>query len=433
MILKAKYDDLDLKFSMGPGVNIVECPNCKEKNTFEEGSVDYNIKDNNSKLISKESAEHYAKYRCKCFHCKIDFCTKCLIIPYHLGKSCEQFKNFVSSIRCRYDNVVIGVDNKGPDLDVCSNEDCVVKFKDSCPKILKCGHKCFGCKDETTCPPCLNKDCASFENIYDQDFDTYCNICFTEGLGNAPIVLLSCKHFLHYRCLETRLSKKWIGPKITFNHCLCPCCNSWIDCPSVPSIQKLIDENKKLYNKICDMAEKRLGFEGLDKDPRLTDPNSKWYNKKVEFAMNRLCYYMCYLCKNPYFAGRRECGDGPNVNNEDPNNDFDPKDLVCGRHGEMADVQGITNCKIHGKDFIEYKCKFCCKIASWYCWGTTHFCDNCHKRQCRGDYVSKYPKEKLPKCNKETCEVGGNHPPNGTEYSLGCSVCRNTLENIKNF
>ena len=46
MILKAKYDDLDLKFSMGPGVNIVECPNCKEKNTFEEGSVDYNIKDN---------------------------------------------------------------------------------------------------------------------------------------------------------------------------------------------------------------------------------------------------------------------------------------------------------------------------------------------------------------------------------------------------
>lgn len=181
------------------------------------------------------------------------------------------------------------------------------------------------------------------------------------------------------------------------------------------------------------MAEKRLGFEGLDKDPRLTDPNSKWYNKKVEFAMNRLCYYMCYLCKNPYFAGRRECGDGPNVNNEDPNNDFDPKDLVCGRHGEMADVQGITNCKIHGKDFIEYKCKFCCKIASWYCWGTTHFCDSCHKRQCRGDYVSKYPKEKLPKCNKETCEVGGNHPPNGTEYSLGCSVCRNTLENIKNF
>ena len=275
MILKAKYDDLDLKFSMGPGVNIVECPNCKEKNTFEEGSVDYNIKDNNSKLITKEAAEHYAKYRCKCFHCKIDFCTKCLIIPYHLGKSCEQFKNFVSSIRCRYDNVVIGIDNKGPDLDVCSNEDCVIKFKDSCPKILKCGHKCFGCKDETTCPPCLNKDCASFENIYDQDFDTYCNICFTEGLGNAPVVLLSCKHFLHYRCLETRLSKKWIGPKITFNHCLCPCCNSWIDCPSVPSLQKLIDENKQLYNKICDMAEKRLGFEGLDKDPRLTDPNSK--------------------------------------------------------------------------------------------------------------------------------------------------------------
>ena len=34
-------------------------------------------------------------------------------------------------------------------------------------------------------------------------------------------------------------------------------------------------------------------------------------------------------------------------------------------------VAGTTDCKIHGKDFIEYKCKFCCKIASWFCWGTT--------------------------------------------------------------
>ena len=41
-----------------------------------------------------------------------------------------------------------------------------------------------------------------------------------------------------------------------------------------------------------------------------------------------------------------------------------------------------------------------------------------------GDYLSKYPKDKLPKCNRETFEVGGNHPPNGEEYALGCSQCQ---------
>jgi hypothetical protein len=39
----------------------------------------------------------------------------------------------------------------------------------------------------------------------------------------------------------------------------------------------------------------------------------------------------------------------------------------------------------------------------------------------------------LPKCDKKTCEVGGNHPPNGEEYALGCSICRNNEENFKNF
>ena len=123
---------------------------------------------------------------------------------------------------------------------------------------------------------------------------------------------------------------------------------------------------------------------------------------------------------------------GPGMDFDDPNRKFNPKDLVCGKH-IFSEVEGVKNCPKHGKEFIEYKCKFCCKIASWFCWGTTHFCDECHKRQCKGDYVSKYPKNKLPICNKSLCEVGGNHPPNGEEYALGCSICRNNEENDKGF
>ena len=66
--------------------------------------------------------------------------------------------------------------------------------------------------------------------------------------------------------------------------------------------------------------------------------------------------------------------------------------------------------------------------------GTTHFCEPCHKRQCAGDYVSKYTKDKLPKCTgKATCPIKCDHKPNGDECSLGCSICRNIKDNAREF
>ena len=432
-ILRNEYDELERHFIYQNIGNVIECPCCKELNSFEPGVVDYHIKDDNNVPLSREAAEDYAKNRCRCASCSNNFCIQCKTTPYHVGKTCLQFANHKKALKCKYDGTEINSSNIGPDADVCNNPDCIARFNSSCKKILPCGHKCFGCKGETKCPPCLIPDCKGFGNLFDQDGDSYCNICFTEGLGQAPVLLLSCNHYVHYHCLKHRLETRWIGPKITFNHCKCPACNNWFDCTSNQEIQKMIDYNKVLYKDICDKALKRLKFEDLDKDPKLTDPHSQWYGKNLEYALKRLSYYMCYVCKQPYFAGRRECGDGPNVNNDNPNKNYDPKDCVCGKHANLSGVAGVTDCKIHGKDFIEYKCKFCCKIASWFCWGTTHFCEDCHARQCKGDYVSKYPKEKLPKCNPKTCELRVKHPPNGEEFALGCSVCRNNEENFKDY
>ena len=436
MILgKEKYSELENKALMGIVGNVIRCPypGCGELNAFEPGKVDYNVLDENNKKLSRQAAEDYAQHRCRCGNCKKDYCISCNAMPYHLGKTCEEFKHHIAAKKCRFCDSEIKNNNKGPCDDVCNQKDCIERYRISCKKVLPCGHKCFGVCTETLCPPCLDSECPKFGGKFDQDKDSYCNICFTEGLGSAPIVELSCGHLVHYMCIKKRLETRWIGPKITFNHCLCPQCNNWYECKNVPELQKMVIENKKLYSEISEMAIKRLKFEDLDKDPRLTDPNSPWYNKKLEFAMKRLSYYMCYVCKKPYFAGRRECGNAPGMDNDDPNKNYDPKDCICGKDANLSGIAGVTNCPKHGKDYIEYKCKFCCKIASWFCWGTTHFCEDCHKRQCNNDYVSKIPKDKLPKCNKATCEVGGNHPPNGEEYALGCSICRNSEENQKDF
>lgn len=430
---RSEYDKLEMVFLMGAIGTLNECPQCKEKIVIEKGATDYNIKNEKNEKLSKEAAEHYAANRCRCPSCKIDFCAGCKMNPYHIGKSCEAAKQHAVAKKCRYDDSVITSKNQGPADDVCNSIECINTYKTACTKVLKCGHKCWGCKGEKICPPCIDKSCMNYVNKYDQDSDSYCNICFTEGLGNSPVILLTCNHYVHYKCIETRLKKKWMGPKITFNHCLCPQCNSWVDCTSVSEIQEMITENKNLYDTICKMAVERLKFEGLDKDARLTDPYSKWYKNTLQFALNSISYYMCYQCKKPYFAGLRECGDNPLVDNNNPNREYDPKDLICGAHANLAGVAGISECKVHGKDFIEYKCKYCCNIASWFCWGSTHFCEDCHARQCKGDYVSKYSRDKLPKCNPAKCAVKVKHPDNGEEFALGCSVCRNNHENVKNF
>ena len=145
--------------------------------------------------------------------------------------------------------------------------------------------------------------------------------------------------------------------------------------------------------------------------------------------MHKLSYYMCFKCQVPYFGGMKDCEAGQN----DYNN-FKKEELVCGKCAAVCVGGGSKTCNKHGTDFIEFKCKFCCSIAQWFCWGTTHFCDPCHKKQCSGDYVSRKSRDQLPKCpGGKKCPIGGNHPPNGEEYALGCSVCRNLKENAKDF
>jgi len=133
--------------------------------------------------------------------------------------------------------------------------------------------------------------------------------------------------------------------------------------------------------------------------------------------------------KKPYFGGLKRCEDL--MQEDSKNENFKPEELVC---AECSSV-GITleNCPKHGKDYIEFKCKFCCNVATWFCWGSTHFCESCHKRQCEGDHVSKYSKERLPPCTgKKMCPLKVDHKGNGHEFALGCALCRN-LVNSHNF
>lgn len=145
--------------------------------------------------------------------------------------------------------------------------------------------------------------------------------------------------------------------------------------------------------------------------------DGKYYNDPSGYAMDKFAYYPCYKCEKPYFGGQRRCEEAA----QDNGDSFKASELVC---GGCCAGKNAQNCKKHGKDYIEFKCRFCCSVATWFCWGNTHFCDPCHKRQNNGDYVSKKKTKDLPKCPGKKCPLGINHPPNGTEFALGCGICR---------
>ena len=91
------------------------------------------------------------------------------------------------------------------------------------------------------------------------------------------------------------------------------------------------------------------------------------------------------------------------------------EDLIWG--GWVAErMGGQSQWPTHGTDYIEYKCRYWCDIAQWFCFGTTHFCQPCHS------VVNKVPK-KCP--GPPTCTIKIKHPDDGSEFPLGCGLCRN--------
>jgi len=158
-----------------------------------------------------------------------------------------------------------------------------------------------------------------------------------------------------------------------------------------------------------------IKYEGVVKDTDSKDVNM------TQLAMDRYAYYVCFKCQKAYYGGEARC-------DAEIGEKFDPEELVC---GGCSDVARAQMCPKHGTDFLEYKCRYCCSVAVFFCFGTTHFCDTCHDDFQR---LTNIPKVKLPQCPAgpkakqllgDECPLHVMHPPTGEEFALGCGVCRN--------
>ncbi|XP_015122961.1 E3 ubiquitin-protein ligase MYCBP2 isoform X2 [Diachasma alloeum] len=304
---------------------------------------------------------------------------------------------------------------------ICSDHDCQEHAKNACSRIHPCGHICGGVRNEKTCLPCLHR-CQSIgtgDSQLKQDADDMCMICFTEALSCAPAIQLQCGHVFHLHCCRNVLMKRWVGPRITFGFSLCPICKISME---HPTLTEHLTSIKELYTDVRRKALMRLEYEGLHKADAVTAPGGRYHQNPAAYAMDRYAYYVCYKCQKAYYGGEARCD--AQLGGES----FDPTELVC---GGCSDVARAQMCPKHGADFLEYKCRYCCSTAVFFCFGTTHFCNPCHDDFQR---VTNIPKSELPSCpagpkakqlEGDECPLHVKHPPTGEEFALGCGICRN--------
>ncbi|EGG19598.1 RING zinc finger-containing protein [Cavenderia fasciculata] len=333
---------------------------------------------------------------------------------------------------CRFCKQKLDLENLLPSFgiaNVCSSAECKSKAQKSCTAIHPCGHHCCGVRDELVCLPCLHgckNNTPAEEGVptkrLGQDCDDYCMICWTESLSEAPSIQLDCGHVLHHECTQLLLEKRWTGSRITFGFSKCPICKVPIHHPSLESITSVLDN---IYGEIIKKGKLRLDFLGIKSDP-VFQSGGKYENKEEDYIVEQFSYYLCFKCKKPYFGGMNQCAAGLVVPDK-----INEQDLIC---GSCSSNDSVTICPKHGKDYLEYKCRYCCSPSVWFCFGTTRFCSLCHDKHAELTSRSKHPKCPVAPGGIEMpgdiCPLGIDHPPTGEEFSLGCGLCKYNSQNF---
>lgn len=375
--------DLDIYMSASLhniGDQICHCPNCESRIALDR---------------DKKDTRNAARVRCVC---NATFCADCAVSPYHEGLSCEEF---LTTTPCRFcENRVPAPSSESSSLGVvvrCASPSCEQKAQDLCGKIRpECGHVCGGLAGESSCPEmcfqCLGPDAL-------------CVVCL-DPLEQGASIELSCGHPMHVECIRERFASERSAERATLTFAKCTVCKADMAHPEALEAEFLaVAELRASVGSVLEEARQRASpAEALLEDDAFT-------------------LFYCTRCRRPFFGGMRQCEEAVDDANHGEG----------GRHCSSCTcaLQQVSICPEHGPDSMQFKCSFCCTPASFFCWGTTHFCVDCHARQMAGERLNKLSISQLPQCNSaEDCPLGLNHPPNGTPPSicapvvLGCSMCQ---------
>eukprot|EP00937_MAST-01D_sp_MAST-1D-sp2_P000962 g962.t1 len=353
--------------------------------------------------------------------------------------------------------------------DVCTEAECLDRRAHaSLQRHSECGHRCGGVRgddvlgdaelaaleeagDDAALVDCENGAARMLRCLEcSGEADDYCAICFVEGLGAAPVIELeSCGHCFHEHCLRGHIELGW-GKKasLDFSSLKCPACKQVMQ---HRLLEPAMAKTKAMYKEAARQALVAAARDGLEGDEQLVAKvqgqfGGSWEKYLVEAHYD---FRPCGKCKQPFNAGLKECGAAGAGTDADA--EVDLSLIQCPTCQNNAKAE----CPKHGKDYIAWKCRYCCGncgdksstgMAVYACFGYLHACAFCHDYKNLDKMMDFSKPEPYPnklesydphpisglKCDPATCPFGGNHPPNGVEYCLGCTLCAEEERNAAN-
>ena len=122
---------------------------------------------------------------------------------------------------------------------------------------------------------------------------------------------------MHHECVLKQVNQGWNGARIVFNYLDCSLCKKELSCPNSKDLEKALRPQLKFKQIVLDKALKRAEYDNLKKDEKFIKDGNPYNHDLLKFAMATLSYYQCFKCKDAYFVGRKDCGEGAqlDVNN----------------------------------------------------------------------------------------------------------------------
>lgn len=260
------------------------------------------------KPLEQEAIAAFIANRFLCRGCRTDFCRLCKSYPFHPGYTCAEYSEYLTAPKCRYCARSVTSRTKMPNppglafQHVCNEDECKAKVDLSCRVVKRCGHPCPGARDELDCPPCMQPECEERDPKADCADET-CAICYTEELGQAPIIKLACGHIFHIECVRARLTAKWSTPRISFEFTRCPLCVTPMQHALLTPILRPFYH---LESQVRAMSMQRLEFEEMTNHVDIVTPEGRFYQKPEEFAVDHYMVTQTHIPDNQT-AKRREC------------------------------------------------------------------------------------------------------------------------------
>ena len=246
-----------------------------------------------------------------------------------------------------------------------------------------------------------------------EDTSIDCAICL-EPLAAAKVITLGCGHKWHYQCIVQQLqtAKPTSTSRLLFTGCQCAKCARICEHDDLRDLTRTTDV---LRQKVDQLVQEQLALDApaawiqAQRDP----PSLR---SILDQGRRNYAFYLCSHCQEPYFGGTVDCADNL-VENQD--NEGERLCVAC-----APQPQVICRNPLEHRGYLVWKCRYCCRPSTFFCYGNVHLCHECHSARNR---------EPIP-CRGNTCHypkppnslVHSNGRTSQSEQVYGCAWCQST-------